>query len=176
VNPFAKHIEGFRQRKSERIIHTISFEEIEKIKKLKDLPEGARNHPKVDAYRVLHRTTGKRSTSMTSENVRPAANGVYIDITQQKTNKYVTIGVSNPTTVNVIENSFPRPMTAIYFNRFIKEVCKLAGMTQTVRGDKNNPATRRKENGDFPKYELMCAHDLRDPLQPTILEKSKLRY
>jgi integrase len=34
-------------------------------------------------------------------------------------------------------------------------------MTQTVRGYKNNPATRRKEHGDFPKYELMCAHDLR---------------
>ena len=31
-----KHIEGFRQRRSERIIHTISFEEIERIKNLKE--------------------------------------------------------------------------------------------------------------------------------------------
>ena len=108
--------------------------------------------------------TGQRVSdllSMTSKNVRPAVNGVYIDMTQQKTNKYVTIGVSDPTTVKIIEDSFPRAMTAIYFNRFIKEVCKLAGMVQTVRGYKNNPATRRKEHGDFPKYELMCAHDLR---------------
>lgn len=81
--------------------------------------------------------TGQRVSdllSMTSENVRPAVSGVYIDITQQKTNKYVTIGVSDPTTVKIIEDSFPRAMTAIYFNRFIKEVCKLVGMTQTVRG------------------------------------------
>ena len=161
VNPFAKHIEGFRQRKSERIIHTISFEEIEEIKKLKDLPEELETTRK---WMLIGLYTGQRVSdllSMTSENVRPAANGVYIDLTQQKTNKYVTIGVSDPTTVDVIKNSFPRPMTAIYFNRFIKEICKLAGMTQTVRGYKNNPATRRKEHVDFPKYELMCAHDLR---------------
>jgi len=161
VNPFAKHIERFRLRKSERIIHTISFEEIEKIKKLKDLPEELEITRK---WMLIGFYTGQRVSdllSMTSENVRPAVNGLYIDITQQKTNKYVTIGVSDPTTIDVIMNSFPRPMTAIYFNRFIKKVCKLSGMTHTVRGYKNNPETRRKEHGDFPKYELICAHDLR---------------
>ncbi|MGC6414480.1 MAG: hypothetical protein ACON5K_07250 [Bacteroidia bacterium] len=29
------------------------------------------------------------------------------------------------------------------------------------QGYKQNPLTRRKEMGIFPKYELMCAHDLR---------------
>ena len=34
-------------------------------------------------------------------------------------------------------------------------------MTEHVEGFKQNPETRRKELGIFPKYELICAHDLR---------------
>ncbi|MDA9963695.1 hypothetical protein N9D13_00550 [Schleiferiaceae bacterium] len=34
-------------------------------------------------------------------------------------------------------------------------------MTEHVKGFKQNPETRRKEPGTFPKYELICAHDLR---------------
>ena len=34
-------------------------------------------------------------------------------------------------------------------------------MTQIVRGYKSRPAIKIKEHGDFPKYELICAHDLR---------------
>ena len=34
-------------------------------------------------------------------------------------------------------------------------------MTEHVKGFKQNPETRRKEPGIFPKYELICAHDLR---------------
>ena len=34
-------------------------------------------------------------------------------------------------------------------------------MTEHVKGFKQNPKTRRKDLGIFPKYELICAHDLR---------------
>ena len=34
-------------------------------------------------------------------------------------------------------------------------------MTEHVKGFKQNPETRRKELGTFPRYELICAHDLR---------------
>ena len=161
VHPFAKHIEGFRQRKSERIIHAINFEEIQRIKNLKDLPEELETTRK---WMLIGFYTGQRVSDLldlTPDNVRPANSGVYIDITQQKTKKYVTVGVNDPTTVELIQNAFPRPMSAIYFNRNIKEICRRAGMNQTVRGFKNNPSTRRKEHGDFPKYDVMCAHDLR---------------
>lgn len=34
-------------------------------------------------------------------------------------------------------------------------------MNELVRGYKNNPKIKRKELGLYPKYELICAHDLR---------------
>jgi len=88
---------------------------------------------------------------LTEAQVRHAMNGVYIDVTQQKTGKHVTIGVSDPTTIKIIKEEFPKPLSAILFNKYIKEVCKKAGMTQHVKGFKQNPETRRKEHGNLPK-------------------------
>ena len=161
VHPFTKHIEGFRQRRSERIIHTISFEEIERIKNLKDLSPELENTRK---WMLIGFYSGQRVSDLlklTEAQVRQAMNGVYIDVTQQKTGKHVTIGVSDPMTIKIIKEEFPKPLSAILFNKYIKEVCKKAGMTEHVKGFKQNPETRRKEPGIFPKYELICAHDLR---------------
>ena len=69
--------------------------------------------------------------------------------------------MSDPTTIKIIKEEFPKPLSAILFNKYIKAVCKKAGMTEHVKGFKQNPETRRKEPGIFPKHELICAHDLR---------------
>ena len=98
---------------------------------------------------------------ISKSNVRHAKNGLYIDRIQQKTQKYVTIGINDPITVEIILNHFPTSVSPIKFNRLIKEICKRAGMNELVRGYKNNPKIKRKELRLYPKYELICAHDLR---------------
>jgi len=161
VHPFTKHIEGFRQRRSERIIHTISFEEIERIKNLKNLRLELENTRK---WMLIGFYSGQRVSDLlrlTGAQVRHAINGVYIDLIQQKTGKHVTIGISDPTTINILKEDFPKPTSAILFNRQIKEVCMKAGMVARFKGYKPNPESRRKELGVFPKHELICAHDLR---------------
>ena len=43
VNPYARHIESFTQKSKDRILQTISFEEIKQIKALRDLPSTLEN-------------------------------------------------------------------------------------------------------------------------------------
>jgi integrase len=52
-------------------------------------------------------------------------------------------------------------MSEPHFNKHIKEVCKLANITETVKGSKYNKESKRKELSFYPKNELICSHDLR---------------
>jgi integrase len=40
-------------------------------------------------------------------------------------------------------------------------ICKIAGISEVVRGFKNNPKTRRKEVVEGPKYEFVTSHIMR---------------
>jgi hypothetical protein len=70
---------------------------------------------------------------------------VYIDIIQKKTTQFVTIGVIDPFVINILQNDFPIPMSEPHFNKYIKEVCKLANITETVKGSKYNIIKKQKE-------------------------------
>ena len=86
----------------------VSFEEIERIKKLKDLAPELENTRK---WMLIGFYSGQRVSDLlklTEAQVRHAVNGVYIDVTQQKTGKHVTIGVSDPTTIKIIQGRIPQ--------------------------------------------------------------------
>jgi len=95
------------------------------------------------------------------EQIKQGKNGVLINVLQQKTNLQVTIGISDPFVIDILETSFPKQINAVNFNRELKIIARLAGMTKVVTGRKVNPETRRKELGEYPKYSLLSAHDLR---------------
>ena len=161
VHPYLKFLKGIRKRSSDRLIHTISFEEIKRIKSLENLNPEFEN---VRKWMLIGFYAGQRVSDLlriSKSNVRLAKNGLYIDLIQQKTQKHVTIGINDPITVDIILNHFPTSVSSIKFNRIIKEICKMAEMNELVRGYKNNPKTMRKELRLYPKYELICAHDLR---------------
>ena len=83
--------------------------------------------------------------------LRDAPNGgIYVDIHQQKTDKKVTVGVIDPTALDILRNHFPRKLYAPRFKKYLKLVLKEAGITQMVKGFKFNPKTQRKEMGCFP--------------------------
>ena len=80
--------------------------------------------------------------------------GVYIDINQQKTDKYVTVGVVDLDVIKILKKNFPYSNSAQLFNRQIKQIC------QMVSGYKLCSKTRRKRLGSHPKYSLISSHDL----------------
>ena len=159
---YAHLISGFSRPKQDQFINTIGFEEYERIVALKYTVERLIN---VQKWVILGFWLGQRVSDLLrleSSWIRPAENGgLYIDIEQQKTKKRVTIGVIDRLALKILREDFPRKIGNRCFNRYMKEVCKDAGITILVKGYKLNVKTNRKELGTHPKYELLSSHDLR---------------
>jgi len=161
VNPYTRHIESFTQKSKDRILQTISFEEIKQIKALRDLPSTLENARK---WMLIGLYVGQRVSDLL--NLKPSQlrfieNGVYIDINQQKTDKYVTVGVVDKEVIQILKKNFPYSISAQLFNRQIKQICQIAGIYEMVSGYKLCIKTRRKRLGTHPKYSLISSHDLR---------------
>jgi len=114
VNPYTRHIESFTQKSKDRVLQTISFEEIQKIKALEELPstlENARKWILVGLY------IGQRVSDLLDLKpcqLRFIENGVYIDINQQKTDKYVTVGVVDKEIIQILKQRFPYAISVHY--------------------------------------------------------------
>ena len=161
VNPYTRHIESFTQKSKDRILQTISFEEIKKIKAIRDLPSTLENARK---WILIGLYVGQRVSDLLAlkpSQLRFIENGVYIDINQQKTDKYVTVGVVDKEVILILKKNFPYSISAQLFNRQIKQICQIAGIYEMVSGYKLCPKTRRKRLGTHPKYSLISSHDLR---------------
>jgi len=161
VNPYTRHIESFTQKSKDRFLQTISFEEIKQIKALRDLPSTLENARK---WMLIGLYVGQRVSDLL--NLKPSQlrfieNGVYIDINQQKTDKYVTVGVVDKEVIQILKKNFPYSISAQLFNRQIKQICQIAGIYEMVSGYKLCIKTRRKRLGTHPKYSLISSHDLR---------------
>ena len=161
VHPYSNYIESFKQKSSDRILHILNPSEIRALKELEQIPESHK-----DSYKwlLIGLSIGQRVSDvlkLTSNNLRKAPSGLYIDINQQKTKKAVTVGVADPMVIELLEHEFPRRVSQVAFNKEIKRICKLAGIDELVSGFKNNPKTRRKEIVKAPKYEFVTSHIMR---------------
>lgn len=83
----------------------------------------------------------------------------YIQIETQKTGQTVTIPLHYQVQ-SILEKrgGFPRSISDQKFNEHVKELCRVAKFTEKVHGSKMNPDTKRKEQGVFPKWELVTSH------------------
>ena len=161
VHSYTRHIESFTQRSKDRVLQTLSFEEIERIKNLTGLPSTLVNTRR---WMLIGLFIGQRVSDLlklTPQNVRKAEVGVYVDLLQQKTEKHVTIGVVDPKVIQILEDHFPYSISAQQFNKQIKQICQIAGITEMVKGYKTCEKTRRRKLGVYPKYTLISSHDLR---------------
>jgi len=86
-----------------------------------------------------------------------------ISIVTQKTKTNVLIPM-HPQIKTILEKRnglLPRTISDQKFNLYVKDVCKLVGITEMVEGSKMNKDTARKETGVFPKYQLISSHTCR---------------
>jgi len=93
VHSYTRHIESFTQRSKDRILQTLSFDEINQIKALRGLPSNLENTRR---WMLIGLFIGQRVSDLLSlkpSQVRFAEVGVYVDLLQQKTDKHVTVGV-----------------------------------------------------------------------------------
>jgi len=87
-----------------------------------------------------------------------------IQLKQQKTDKNVTIPVLEKTK-EIIKSGLPYKISIQIFNKYIKEICKLAGINEPIKDSKitviekgKGNKEKRKVSGIYPKWELMASH------------------
>ncbi len=87
----------------------------------------------------------------------------FIEIETAKTGEPVIIPLHSQIQAIIEKNQgkLPYSISNQRFNLYVKEVCNEAGIIEIIEGAKMNPTTRRKEEGTFPKYELISSHTCR---------------
>jgi integrase len=143
---------------------TLSELEIEMIKKQQFKDAGYLDNAR--DWLIIGCWTGCRVNDLmklTNKNVLMTPQGQkFIRYTQSKTGKQVDIPIHSHVQ-EILErlNDFPRPISDIKFNLYIKKVCQMAGLINNVQGTKQNNETHRKEVGIFQKWELIRSHTCR---------------
>lgn len=80
-----------------------------------------------------------------------------IELEQQKTGKQIAIPILDETR-DLLSDGLPRYISIQKFNEYIKDVCKIAGLTEPIKGFKFDNEKKRKVKGIYPKYELITSH------------------
>jgi predicted nucleic-acid-binding Zn-ribbon protein len=109
----------------------------------------------------------------------------YIEFTQQKTNAKMKIPLLRKVQDILAKRNgdFPRKISDVKYNLYIKEVCKIAEINEmlyngktvtTKRADDTNMT--RKVFGEFPKHELVTSHIGRKSFASNFYEKIPTTY
>ena len=169
INPYIKEIQGFTETNEERLIVTLSFEELEQIRTCDKIVHEA--HINARKWILIGCEIGQRVgdlLSITKENIRYKGGIMYIDLIQQKTKKFVTIRPANRHVIDILENDFPYKVSSQKLNEHIKKVCEIAEINEIVEGKKlnpnakkENPESMRKIRDFYPKWELVTSHSFR---------------
>lgn len=161
VTPHSITLKSFREQDKDRYIHTLSFDELEQIRKT-EMPT---DHLKeVKKWILIGCFIGQRGgdlLKLTSDNLRSNSKGVYIDLIQQKTSKKVTIGVVKDYIVDILLNDFPKPVSLNKINKYISKVCELAQINKKVKGYIIDSKTRKRSFEELPKFNFITSHSFR---------------
>jgi integrase len=95
----------------------------------------------------------------TKNNIRYDGEDKFIEFTQKKTKKEMSIYVTPKLSVLLDKNegNFPNKISSQNFNIYLKEICKLSGLTQPCKGALKNKETKLYEKGIYPKYQLISS-------------------
>ena len=153
------------RQKVDKIYLTLEdLTKIENISKnqLTDSLENAKDWLIISCY------TGQRVSDFmrfTDEQIRIEKGKHLIEFTQKKTGKNMTVPLHNKVLeiLKKRKGKFPYKISDQKYNDFIKTVCELAKINESIKGSKlletkKGSKTFRKQSGTFKKYELVTSH------------------
>lgn len=164
-----RQFEEFKIKRLKGDYITLNLEELDKIENIEltvDYLDNARDWlliscetaQRVSDFQTFHK-------SMIREVIHE--NGDVLSILQfkqAKTEKEMAILLSERV-LKILEKrngDFPRAISDVNYNKYIKKVCSKAGINELINGAKSvvDPITKvkRKENGLYPKFELVTSH------------------
>jgi hypothetical protein len=138
----------------------LTTEDLEKIRKAKLETESLEN---ARDWLLISCETGQRVSDFMrfkKEMIRIQDGKTVIDFTQVKTKKHIPMPLSKKvlTILQKRNGEFPRAISDQRYNEYIKDVCKIAGLTQKIKGSIKDPETERKVSGTFEKWQLVSSH------------------
>ncbi len=152
-------------KKEKNSIIYLNFDEIKKISELENLPDFLDN---ARDWLVISCYTGQRvsdfmmfdKTKTRSEIEQGERTVTYIEFTQKKTNQNIVLPL-HPEVIKILDKrngDFPRAISDVKYNKYIKLVAQKAGITESVNGSKLEAKINRKVKKVYPKYELITSH------------------
>lgn len=158
----ANDLGDFTKTKEESISVVLSEDEIERLVAF-DFSNDKRLENARDLM-ILGIWTGLRvSDVMNLPSIDPDSK--FIEVEPQKTRNTsgakVVIPLHHHIKDMIRKRGMPTPLNNSYFNKFVKEVCRIVGFNNDVEGTLMNPKTRRKERGVFKKWQLISSHTCR---------------
>ncbi|WP_294249505.1 phage integrase SAM-like domain-containing protein [uncultured Chryseobacterium sp.] len=163
----------------------LTFDELDRIEH-KEMPhdylDNARDWLLISCY------TGQRVSDYMRFNssmiVEDSEGQKYIEFTQQKTNAKMQIPLLKKVQDILAKRNgeFPRKISDVNLNLYIKEVCEIAeideivynGRTETI--EKDGKSITRKVFGNFPKHKLVTSHIGRKSFASNFYEKIPTTY
>ena len=170
------------QHKTEKIY--LTFEELTKIENI-DKRRLNDNYDNAKDWLIISCYTGQRisdfmrfdKSMIRYEKNKQGILKPFIEFTQVKTNKVMTVAL-HPKVIEILEkrnDDFPKIISDAKYNLYIKQVCRIAGITDVIKGsrltdinneDKTEKKTKnkdevkqfRKEVGMYKKWELVTSH------------------
>lgn len=161
VNPYAKLITVASESDDERYIQTLSFAELDEIRRADIKSEAHQNARK---WLLIGCEIGQRGGDLidiTKDNIRYKDGKIYLDLIQQKTKKAITVGIIAPHVIDIIENSFPYKISTQKLNTYIKKVCETAGINALTEGKIFDSDSGRKKFDLYEKHKLITTHSFR---------------
>lgn len=142
----------------------LSFDEIEKIIELKNLPDYLDN---ARDWLVLSCYTGQRVSDFMNFNktmirieIEEGKTLKMIEFTQKKTGQNISLPI-HKIVHSILEKrngEFPRPLSDVKYNLYIKKVVEEAGIINLIQGSKIDSKLNRKVKDIYPKFELITSH------------------
>lgn len=170
-----KNIKSISESKPPEQVITLNEQEQELIKNAALLREALVNARKWLLLGCLIGQRGGDLLSITQKNIKEINGIKLIELKQQKTGKLVAIPLL-PDALDIIESGLPYKISLPRFNEYIKDVCQIAGITQTVKGSKSitnetgskivskrtgrliDEKTKLNVVAEYQKYELITSH------------------
>jgi integrase len=157
VSKQLKQVKGFTEKAVKIFLNFDELEKIEKAKFTRTALDNARDWLIIGCY--IGQRVGDL-LNLTKANIVTRAGLELIELTQQKTGKSVSIPLHSKVKeiLDRHNGNFPDTISDQKFNKHIKDLCKLAGINQQTTGGIVDKETKRKQNGTFPKWQLVTSH------------------
>ena len=163
VSPELVQIKGFSVYVDKIYLNFHELEQIENTNFKNSQLESAKDWLIIGCY--IGQRVGDLLT-LTSNNLTTNGKLDFIELIQQKTKKRISILV-HPKVQQILDKrngQFPPTYSKnidsakATFNLLIKKVCYKAKINEVIKGGKINKETNRKEQGKFPKFQLVTSH------------------